>query len=174
MRVVQIASFVVILGIGSVNLAKAQEAGQVGLTFGFPPSVGLVWQVSDHISLRPTAQVAGVNENGQKSTTIGAGISALVFLHTWDNLRAYVGPNFSYSRAKDDVNPPNGFTSTTSGYTGAGFFGTQYALNRRFSIFGEVGFSYTHFGFSSTLAGASQSTRSTWGTTTGIGAILYF
>ncbi len=172
---VRIACFVIVLGIAGVNTAQAQEAGQVGMTFGYPASIGLVWQLSDHLAIRPDVSVSGGSQqSGQKSTTIGTDISGLVFIHTWDNVRAYVGPTLSYSRNTDSNLSLSGASSTNSSYSGAGFFGTQYALSHRFSVFGEVGFSYTHFALDSTLPGISPSTRNAYGTVTGVGAILYF
>ena len=86
----------------------AQERGQVGLTMGYPPAVGLVWHVTDLVAVRPEisftssasdpTSIPVLGTSTSSSSTLGVGVSALFYLWKWDALRAYVAPRFTYSR----------------------------------------------------------------------------
>jgi hypothetical protein len=163
--------------------AAAQDKGRVGLTMGYPAGVGLMFHVSDRFALRPevsfTREVTeGPGSAGTYSTTttwsVGVGLSVLFYLHETDNLRTYVSPRFSYGRVNSTwttILPPGakGYggpgPSTEDSYQVSGSFGAQYALGRRFSVFGDLGIAYTDL--------RSWNTR-TWGPRAGFGAILYF
>src|SRR2546430_13392771 len=137
-----------------------------------------------------------------ESTGVGAGISAVFYMGRWDALLTYVSPRFAYSRASTSAST-SGSTligqstsnSTFSSYLTSGAFGAQYALGRRFGLFGEVGVSYsrTSTALSSTFTTGlttfvngvvTQSTRaqtisssshsSTIATRSGAGVIIFF
>jgi hypothetical protein len=77
---------------------------------------------------------------------VGAGISALFYIHRWEGLRTYVSPRFSYQRISSSASTSGNTStsdSTTSTYLASGSFGAQYALGRHFGLFGEVGLGYT-------------------------------
>ena len=156
----------IVLGLSIMTLvgaraARAQEPDQVGLTIGYPASVGVIWHVSDRFALRPevslsqssgdatTGSVGSVFQVSSDSWQIGVGLSALFYVRQWDALRAYVSPRFSYARtqATSTTTSPVYATSltdlTSSTYLVAGSFGGQYSLSRRFGLFGEVGLGYT-------------------------------
>ncbi|HZT76028.1 MAG TPA: hypothetical protein VFA27_05185 [Vicinamibacterales bacterium] len=102
--------------------AAAQDAGQVGLTMGYPASIGVIWHVSDRVAVRPEIslqQIASMSTsvitssigfgsdvttvtNTTQTTTdqwaVGVGASALFYVHRWDALRTYVSPRFVYTR----------------------------------------------------------------------------
>ena len=183
----------------------AQEAHQVGLTMGYPATVGLMWHASDRVALRPEFSISTstsdlnpvpvLGSSNSSSSTVAVGISALFYCWKWDALRAYVAPRFTYSRLEgssertsETISFPTSSLVTTTTRTettitttsGAGLFGAQYSLHKRFSAFGEVGFGY----------GSSQSSARTtplptfdislnpsthgWSTRTGAGVIFYF
>src|SRR5438477_13164983 len=93
------------------SVSRAQDAPKVGLTMGYPSSVGVLWRVADRVALRPEitlsrttgesmgSDLAGVAPlSTDESTGVGAGISALFYVGRWDALRTYVSPRFAYSR----------------------------------------------------------------------------
>jgi hypothetical protein len=169
----------------SAPAALAQEKGQVGITMGYPASVGLVWHVTDKVAIRPEFLIARSSTEttvpflgGAESSSwnVGTGVSALFYVQRWENLRTYVSPRFSYSRATSTFDAaPTGDegTSTNTAYSISGLFGAQYSLGRKFSVFGEVG-----FGFSDTTSRSELSdvrtNGQTWGTRTGLGVVFYF
>jgi hypothetical protein len=149
----------------AVSTASAQERGAVGVTMGYPSSVGLIWHVAERLALRPEVSLAksgtetpGTRLNGSGSaSTVGVGISALLYVGKWDALRTYVAPRFVYSRrsGRTEVSgeslslTPSGVTttitqtiteSTTTSKSAMGLFGATYSLHPHFSVFGEVGF----------------------------------
>ena len=163
------------------NAADAQEKGRTGLTMGYPASVGLVWHPSDAFALRPELSLSTVSSDSSMTgvrdgSSVGVGLSALFYVGRWDSLRAYVSPRFTFNRVRIDSFNDAGPTKT---YGWSGSFGTQYALHRKFSVFGEVGVGHSHAveRFASTVFGSSmvsQSTIDSWSTRTGVGVLFYF
>src|SRR3954463_7334541 len=104
--------------------AAAQESGRVGITMGFPASIGVIFHVTDSIAVRPEF---AFNHTSTESTsftstswTYGTGVSALFYLHAFDRVRPYVSPRFAYTRgdASSDVIGVSGSTSTGTGFSG--------------------------------------------------------
>jgi hypothetical protein len=195
--------------------AHAQDAPKVGLTMGYPGSIGVLWRVADRVAVRPEitlsrstgeargSDLAGVAPSStDESTGVGAGISALFYVRRSDALRAYVSPRFAYTRASTSASTGGSTVvalstsnSTFQSYLTSGSFGAQYALGRRFGVFGEVGVSYsrTSTAVSSTFTTGlttfvngvvTQSTRaqtisssghsSTIAARSGVGVIIFF
>lgn len=183
--------------------ASAQERGQVGLSMGYPGSIGIVWHVSDAVAVRPDFQFRGTSigdDSGETTTTVGIGISGLVYVAKRDALHMYVSPRFAYTRTTAELSaavytdlsasivssvtqvprvtlPTLKTTSSTK--TIAGSFGAQYAVHKRFSVFGEAGLSYSTLdtSYPSTLALITVPDYDgprTWGTQTAAGVIVYF
>jgi hypothetical protein len=154
------------------SIARAQDAGQVGIAMGYPESVAVLWHVTDRVAVRPELSFrSSHNEGGgsslgtvasstSDSSFVGVGASGLFYVARWDALRAYVSPRVAFSRSHSTSEitialPPfpvtvGGLTPTTTtqtiiGHTvGAdGSFGAQYAFHARFSAYGEVGFGYS-------------------------------
>ena len=163
--------------------AHAQEAGQVGITMGYPASVGLIWHVTDRVALRPEVSFgwgssethSDIFETEGDSSTFSTGVAALFSLKQWDEVRAYAGPRFTYGRTTsrsesllDDVSE-----LTLTNYEVAGLFGVQYTPHRRFAVFGEVGVGYNDSETKSDGSTLVRDSRS-WGTQTGAGIIFYF
>lgn len=179
--VLSIAVPLVLVAVG----ANAQDKGQIGITMGYPTSIGLIWHASDTVALRPefafshssstgssTATFAGSSSD---STTWQGGISALLYVHKWDKASAYLTPRFSYSRLTSSNTQTYNGSSVTSSSTGnvysiAGSLGAQYSLSRRFGVFGEAGIAYTD---QTTSYPSSESKTKAWGTRAGVGVILY-
>src|SRR5262245_18355091 len=142
--------------------ALAQDAGQVGVTLGYPAAVGVIWHVTDNVAVRPEISFStGSSENpvinsglslpgltddlGESSSTaVTAGVSGLFYFGKWDKLRAYMSPRSTYSRLTSESGSTFSIDGRDSGYTITGSFGAHYQLHRRFAVFGETGFGYSH------------------------------
>jgi len=165
-------------------LAAAQEARKVGIAIAYPTSVGILWHASDKIAIRPELTFGGSSTNTTSASfsidgsgwNIGTGVSALFFLHTYDRLRTYITPRFSYGHASTTTNSSGvtttNSTQTSNTYGGSGAFGAQYALGDRFSLVGELGFGFTHATITSSPLGTTGSGNA-WGTRAGVGVVFY-
>src|SRR4029079_14428981 len=122
------------------------------------------------------------------NTTVGTGGSGLFYLWKREALSAFVTPRYAYNRGTSTTTG-GGIAIPTDGAVRthfiSGSFGAQYALGRRFSVFGEIGLGYSRTvtspapSITSLVAGASSSiagtsTSSTLGTRSGAGVVLYF
>jgi hypothetical protein len=169
--------------------AAAQDRSTVGITMGYPASVGIIWHLGDKIAIRPELTFSGSSsesttpsgstvETESEGWTLGTGISALFYLHDYDRLRTYFSPRFTYNKVTSTISSTNGvFNSSSTGrastYGIAGNFGAEGRIADKFSAFGEVGFGYNH----TTTSSSSSSTRvegDSWGTRAGVGVIFYF
>ena len=162
--------------------AHAQEKGKVGITMGYPASVGLLWHVADNVALRPEFDFAHSNRDSEISEsstdTVGLGVSLLLYMKKWDNTAAYFVPRFAWSHAsaksESDFGGSN-FESKSTGdaYTYSGSFGAQGWLGSRFSAYGEVGLAYTTASSESELSGSENKTTG-FGLRSGVGIVFYF
>ena len=192
--------------------AAAQDTARVGVTMGYPTSLGLIWHVSNRVAVRPavsfahstseTEQILGgvlgpiISGNSRTelhTSTIGVDLAALVYVGTWDNIRAYISPAYTFSHTSSEfesaVGPLLGSplvtlpvaTSIKQSLDGHGFRGTvgvQFTPHRRFAVYGETGFEYRRSetnddGGLASLLGTST-TNHTIGSRSGVGVILYF
>jgi hypothetical protein len=162
--------------IASARPSSAQETGAVGLTMSFPAAVGIIWQATDGLAIRPdfTFSNSGSDSLTTSSTAVGVGVSALFYVRKWDSLRAYVSPRFGYQRSSFMFSGSPSSPSTTT-YSGSGSFGAEYQLHRRFAMFAETGLAYSRANSTDTAPGVPLTTSShNWGTRAGVGGILYF
>ena len=177
-------SIVVMFGCGTP--AFAQEKGKVGLTMGYPSSVGIVYHVTDKLAIRPELTIAqsstetnlpaigGFPVNVSSDTwAIGTGVSALFYVRQWDDLHLYVSPRWTYSHGSSSTSTL-AIDSTLNSWSLNGSVGAQYALGKRFGVFGEVGFGYQHSRQTGGSAFQTELTGHVVGTRTGVGVILYF
>jgi hypothetical protein len=172
------------LFLSSAARAGAQEAGQTGLTVADPSSVGIVWQASDRLAVRPdlsfsttSSDSGGIGLGGSETSQVGTvGVSVLYGVGRWDALRTYVAPRFGYTRSSLSVASLSTADTHTSTYVVSGSFGASYALGRRFGVFAEVGMAYSGTSNSSTtlLSSTNGLTVHTWATRSGVGAIIFF
>jgi len=149
----------------------AQDTPKIGLVMGYPPSIGVLWQVSSALALRPEINLSHVSTESRggdlsgtsspvttdQTTGVGVGISALFYFAGRDSLRPFISPRFVYSRTSASASTnnntilgPSTSESTTSAYGMGGSFGAQYALGRRIGVFGEVGVSYSRVNIAQT------------------------
>jgi len=142
------------------SFALAESQARFGVTMGYPAAVGVLWNATNRVAVRPEAtwskgssDSSSSNPFGQSDSAlpsdnweVGAGLSALFYLSSHDGLRAYVSPRFAYLQSNTSAALTGTATSTTSdlwSYTTSGSFGAQYSLGRHFALFGELGVSYT-------------------------------
>jgi hypothetical protein len=120
--------------------ARAEDSPRVGLTIGYPASVGLLWHISDRLAVRPdfgfswtsseapSSSAIGLSSASNSSTRAAVGIGGLIYVAKWEALRTYLAPRFGYSRGTSTTEgtstsisftsfPPITETTTTSSYT---------------------------------------------------------
>jgi hypothetical protein len=143
------------------RIARAQDDPKVGLTMGYPSAVGVLWQMSNHVALRPeftwtrtsidlpstTDPLLGTITASSTSDnwTTGVGLSALFYVGRYDDLRTYLSPRFTYSRSSGSTGLGGTAASSSSDgwvYSTSGAFGAQYGFGRHFAVFGEIGGNY--------------------------------
>jgi opacity protein-like surface antigen len=182
--------------------AHAQDTGRVGLTMGYPAAIGVVWHVSERVAVRPelswsdnsseststvTFTIQGIsNTTTTRSTsdgwTVGVGASGLFYMRKSDGLSTYVSPRVMYTRSVSSTSSSNATGSLlpqptefrNSGYLASGSFGAQYALGRRFGVFGEIGLAYSRSTNSNNLSVAGNNSSRTISTRSGAGVLFYF
>jgi hypothetical protein len=176
---------------GAGTAVAQEESGQIGVVMGYPASVGVLWRAHDHVAVRP--EISFVRTSGESTTngtasgsindswSVGFGASALFYLGTGDGLRTYVSPRFSYVRNSASTESAPGALRSENWshtYSLAGSFGAEYALVKRFSVFGEVGLAYARqtsaYRSSTPNVLGNDSTASSVGTRSAVGVIVYF
>ena len=185
MRSVRILSLAALVTVLAVTSAGAQDQGKIGITMGFPASVGVLWRVSDKVAIRPELSISGGTsettstsfETESDNWTLNTGVSALFYLKKYDDLRTYFTPRFNYAHGSSTTDA-SGFvtnSSTTSTLNGVGFFGAfgaEYSLGRKFAAFGEVGFGFSHSTAKSSIFPTTTSANN-WGSRAGVGVIFF-
>lgn len=209
MRRCALAALVVLPACLVAAPAFAQDHGQVGLSMGYPASVGVVWHVTDRVAIRPEISFVhtstdttaittltfttplGIQTQTTRAqfttdnTTVGTGVSGLFYLWKREALSAFVTPRYAYNRGTSTTTgggiaiPTDGAVKT---HFISGSFGAQYALGRRFTVFGEIGLGYTHSSVdneptSSVSPGASTGSATTShgiAARSGAGIVFYF
>ena len=176
-------SFVIASLMGATAAAAhAQDQPRVGLTTGYPASIGVLWHVSERTAIRPQFSFTRTSSSSDSlidATTdfwsLGTEVSVLFLSPVRDDLKLYVAPRFGYSRTTGTTESSE---STTDTYSFGGMFGGHYTLGRRFSLFGEAGLQYSHSTGVATSAAIPAAHRTntgdSWGTRTGIGVVIYF
>jgi hypothetical protein len=160
--------------------AGAEEKGKAGIAIGYPGGIGILWHATDSVAIRSDFSFShNSTEEASSGSAGGVDLSVLFYVKKYDNVRTYVSPRFTYSRAVTNVSvssPTQGtvqeIKSTSTNTGGGGVFGAQYLPVARFSVFGEVGIAFFHrHSKASSLLSASKG--DTWGTTAGVGVVFY-
>jgi hypothetical protein len=158
--------------------AGAQEKGKAGVAIGYPGGIGILWHMTDNVAIRPDFSFSHNSSEGSSGSAVGANLSVLFYVKKYDNVRTYVSPRFTYSRATSTIQPTSTqvslpvVTTTGTGTGGGGVFGVQYSPVTRFSVFGELGISLSHRE-SKASAVLSATKANGWGTTAGVGVVFY-
>ena len=181
MRAVRIVAIGCVFSAAAAT-ASAQDAGHVGLTTGYPASIGILWHLSERTAVRPEISFT-LNSSSSESlvdatsdfSTFGTGVSVLFFSPLRDNLKLYVAPRFGYSRTTGSTEFSE---SATDIYSISGSFGGHYSLGSRFALFGEAGLQYSHQSGSLTssppITIQTKSHADIVGTRTAVGVVIYF
>jgi|SRR5581483_3650780 len=206
MRIGLMVIFAALNTVGFAARVAAEDPPAIGVTMGYPASIGIVWHVSPRIAVRPEVSAQQITSTSTSVITTGFvvngipvsemttttqasndqwntayGASGLFYLRQWDALRTYLSPRFLYSRSTSSstTSTTAGTTATTNEFTSnsyfvSGSFGAEYALARRFAVYGEVGIGYTHQSTDNSFLAAGNNTGHTVSTRSGVGAIFYF
>jgi hypothetical protein len=205
MRIPVLVSVVTVCTL-TAHAAHAQDPPRIGLTMGYPAAIGVLWQVAERVAVRPEVTAAKSSSetlSGSIGATtpraspsnnwqIGAGVSALFYVSRADALRMYVAPRFAYLKTSTSTDLASASVLSafdSAAYTTGGSFGGQYALGRRFALFGEVGVRYTSTTSKATTSesvtiafdagpsvftAGSETHTHVFGTFSGAGVILFF
>jgi hypothetical protein len=162
------------------TFASAQEAGKIGVTMGFPASVGIIWHATEKVAVRPeftfTHSSTEASGGETSSTSCGTGVSVLFYAAKWDNAAAYFAPRFAWAHGNGESRGNSGILgaeSSSDAYTFTGSFGAQGWIGSRFSVFGEVGLSFTDGSSENSFSVEPLETQS-FGLRGGAGAVFYF
>jgi hypothetical protein len=183
MRIGRLVTFTGGFLLAASSIAGAQEAGKAGISIGYPSAIGVLWHATETIAIRPDFTFTHSSSDTASGWAYGTNISVLFYLKKYDNVRTYVSPRFSYSYNSTTSKPtastlpgtttPSPITITGSTTGGVGTFGVQAWTGSHFSVFGEVGFGFTHRSTDSGLAGLGKFKSDAWGTSAGVGVVFY-
>jgi len=177
--------------------AAAQERGDVGVTMGYPPAIGVVWQVTGGLALRPDVSLTWTSSESTSTLTIvpgltpvtststvearniSVGLSALVTLHAADRFRLCLVPRGAWVRSTVDIGGglagEANVDTTTDGWLASGGVGGQVAVHDRFAIFGEAGVQYSsQRGTTALTTSQSEDETRTFGLRSAVGVTVYF
>jgi len=145
------------------SIVSAQDTPKIGLTMSAPTAIGVLWQVTGNVALRPevtwtrastsSSQIdltGGAPVTNDDSNGVGVALGALLYVGKADAFRTYVVPRFSYTRSNtsaavnnNTILGPTTSESSASAYQTSGAVGGQYTFGRHFGVFGEAGLAYT-------------------------------
>ena len=160
--------------------ASAQEKGKLGVTMGFPAAAGLLWHASEKVAVRPefsfTHSSTDTAFGDASSDNFGLGFSLLFYTAKWDTVSAYVAPRFAWTHStghsESDVAPFENDSSADS-YAYSGSFGAQAWFGSRFSVYGELGLTFSHGSADSSIS-TVDTTAKGFSIRSGVGAVFYF
>jgi hypothetical protein len=167
----------------------AAQSGQLGLSIGFPASLGVLWQPSALVGIRPEftfelfdAESTSVSRLGTSrfstdTRLVGVGVSALFRVYREENLSLYVSPRYVHRRGKTSVVqdvPANVFVAGSDdreieGHSITGSLGARYELGERFGVFGELGVDHSR---EDTTDPATESRIARTGIRSGVGVVV--
>jgi opacity protein-like surface antigen len=148
----------------------AQDTNRVALVVGLH-GLGVLVPISSTTAVRLDGALSKTSTGDFHAWNESVGMSALFYLRSWDALRSFVGPRVSYSYSSST----GGATAKT--WTGQLFVGAEYALGRRFGVFGEAGLSYgrtTSTRVSPTNEIFPTTPSTSWSTMNGVGLLFRF
>jgi len=148
----------------------AQDTNHVALIVGLH-GPGVLVPISSTTAFRLDGNISKTSTGDLDVWNESVGLSALFYLRSSDALRSFVGPRVSYSYS--------GGSGGVAGKTWSGqlFVGAEYALGRRFGVFGEAGLSYGRT--TATRIGPAGETipitpTTSWSTMNGVGLLYRF
>jgi len=192
-----VLTMAVAMGLGAAAAAAAQARGAVGVTMGYPAAIGVLWQATDGLALRPDVSITWTSSESVNTVTLfpgtppvsttstvdavntGVGLSALVTLHRADRFRVYLVPRVAYVRSTVDLDAGlvggAAVDTTSNGWLASGGVGAQVAVHDHVAIFGEAGGQYSRQrGTSSLTTSRSEDTTRAAGLRSAVGVVVYF
>ena len=168
----------------------AAQSGQLGLSIGYPASLGVLWQPTALVGIRPeftfdvfNAESTSVSRLGTSrfstdTRLVGVGLSALFRVYREENLSLYVSPRYVHRRGKTTVVqdvPANVFVAGNDdreirGDSITGSLGARYGLGARFGVFGELGVDHSR---EDTTEPATESRITRTGIRSGVGVVVF-
>jgi hypothetical protein len=148
----------------------AQDTNRIALVVGLH-GLGVLVPISTNTAVRLDGALSETSRGDLHTWNESVGMSALFYVRSSDALRSFVGPRVSYSHSSST----GGATATT--WSGQLFVGAEYALGRRFGVFGEAGLSYSRATTTTVQASGARlpTTPSTsWSTMNGVGLLYRF
>jgi len=147
----------------------AQDTNHVALVIGLH-GPGVLVPISSTTALRLDGTFSESSAGASQTWNESVGMSALFYLGRPDALRSFVGPRVSFSNSSSG-------SAHAKTWSGQLFFGAEYALGRRFGVFGETGLSYgrtsgTRLGPAGDAVPFGASTL--WSTVSGVGLLYRF
>jgi hypothetical protein len=141
---------IVLFGFSVASLsaqATDDDKSKFGLIFSGTrnsPSVGAIWQPSDHIAFSPHFNFRHEWKGtpyGSNALSVGAKLP--LYLKNWNKIRLYVAPGYEFTRIRTQAIEYSTHTDNKSiSNEGSGVLGFQYALGNRISIFADIGAAY--------------------------------
>jgi hypothetical protein len=127
--------------------ATDNDKSKFGLIFSGTwdaPSVGAIWQPSDHLAFSPHFNFRHEwKGTPYGSNTLSVGAKLPLYLKNWGNMRLYVAPGYEFTRIRTQaINYSTNTDNKSISNEGSGVWGIQYALGNRISIFGDMGVAY--------------------------------
>lgn len=177
-------------------LLYSQDKGKIGIGFkaGSSSSVGITWHFTQRFAVRPSFgysrsryiyedMVITYGERQPVTSSISANLAFLCYAIRRGALSTYLAPYIGYSRSTSwsySAGYDYGtavFENVLQTYSTGGILGLQYSIVPRVSLFGEMGFGYSH---TAATGGAPNAVTAhykvnNWTlSNAGVGVIIYF
>jgi hypothetical protein len=182
------------------SLSFAQEKGKFGFIMRVDPSprIGMTYHISSRFAVRPyfgfskgaetsdveidpdriTRRPERTGTREEDTTRISFGLGLLYYVYSVRDFTAYTGINFGYISENVDVSlswRDDNIKDKGEILSGNIMFGLQANVMNNLSIFGEVGFGYSHGDFDHDNNVDLKAKQTRWGlTNSGIGLAFYF
>ena len=167
----------------------AAQSGQLGLSIGYPAALGVLWQPTALVGVRPeftfdlfnadstSVSRLGTSRFSTDTRLVGVGLSALFRVYREENLSVYVSPRYVHRRGTTTVVqdvPANVFVAGSDdreieGHSITGSLGARYGLGARFGVFGELGVDHSR---EDTTDPATESRITRTGIRSGVGVVV--
>ena len=167
----------------------AAQSGRFGLSIGYPTALGVLWQPSALVGIRPeftfdvfnadstSVSRLGTSRFSTDTRLVGVGLSALFRVYREENLSLYVSPRYVHRRGRTTVVqdvPANVFVTGSDdreieGHSITGSLGVRYGLGERFGVFGELGVDHSR---EDTTDPATESRIDRTGIRSGVGVVV--
>ena len=169
--VLALAATAALIAAAAPAYAQSTER-RIGLTVGYPGTIGVLFDVNERIAIRPEFDLSGGSADDTSSTSVGVGASVLFYWPPVDDVRIYFSPRVSYGRSSTEADDFDvDISRSTTSVSGS--IGAEFNPRPRFGVFGEAGFQYARSSTDREFLGLDSSVH-TWGLRSGVGVIIRF